>query len=535
MARSATLALPLLLVLLPLLSLSTFARAALSPRLDHQHRQHRHHDFAHRLAPSRRHASLDRRATVFSCAETIDCTNAGSPEPDHAHRKCNKTTATCTFACDTGYILSGSTCIRSAATSTATASTRTTTTTAKPSSSTSSPSTTCAPSYTGGSSTVSGTGTLPKPTTFVKRAAGSQKLTLDGKTYRIVGPNIYWLCSDENDGPVGSPPAKSRVREVLAGAVAMGATTIRAHSCGISVGPNTPYSLEPKLGVFNSSAWDARDYAIFAAREYGLRLILPLTDNWDYYHGGKYDFIDFAGLSRNNYGEKFYSAKAVVAAFGGYITELLKHYNPYTGLHYYEDPTILAWETGNELGGYIGAEGYPPAAWTTKIVSYIRAVDSRHLVIDGSSGFWNYSTGATAPGLGVTGIDIVTDHGYPRNIGILNKEISLAKAAGKAFFIGEYDWTPTGSSVSLSDYLATIETSGSSSYMGDMIWSLFGKDAQCCNFIRHRDGYSLYYPDGGSKDDAVNALAVVQHWARLQGKAIPQTLPAVACPQPAFP
>lgn len=92
-----------------------------------------------------------------------------------------------------------------------------------------------------------------------------------------------------------------------------------------------------------------------------------------------------------------------------------------------------------------------------------------------------------------------------------------------------------------------------------MIWSLFGKDAQCCNYIRHRDGYScvpsspartsssssrlltprararrLYYPDGGSQADSANALAVVQHWARLQGKVIPTTLPAVACPQPAF-
>lgn len=35
----------------------------------------------------------------------------------------------------------------------------------------------------------------------------------------------------------------------------------------------------------------------------------------------------------------------------GYITEVLKHYNPYMGLHYYEDPTILAFETGNELSG----------------------------------------------------------------------------------------------------------------------------------------------------------------------------------------
>lgn len=94
MARTATLA---LLVLLPLLSLDTFARAALFSPFDRQHRQHRHHDFALHLAPSRRPASLDRRATVYPCTETIDCTNAGSPEPAHAHRKCNKAPSTCTF------------------------------------------------------------------------------------------------------------------------------------------------------------------------------------------------------------------------------------------------------------------------------------------------------------------------------------------------------------------------------------------------------------------------------------------------------
>ncbi|BGP37278.1 hypothetical protein JCM10449v2_001183 [Rhodotorula kratochvilovae] len=472
-------------------------------------------------------------------------------------------------ACNSKYTSSASACFTSAAASLVTSTTsRTTTSTTTTTSQTTSTTTTsktttsaapttttpsCAPRYTG-ATTISGTGTLPKPTAFVKRAAGSQKLTLSGREYRIVGPNIYWLCQDENNGPVGSPPDKGRVREALAMAVAMGATTIRVHSCSISVGPNNPYNLEPRAGYFNDSAWDARDYALFAAREYGLRVILPLTDNWDYYHGGKYDFLDFAGLSRNNKGEKFFTAKAVIAAYGTYITEILSHYNPYSGKHYYEDPTILGWETGNELGGYINAEMWPPAAWTEKIIGYIRAVDSSHLIIDGSGGFWNYSTGATAPGLAVAGVDIMSDHGYPRNTGILAKEIQLAKAAGKAFFIGEYDWTPTGSTVPLSTYLAAIEDSGS--YMGDMVWSLFGKDPQCCDFVKHNDGYSyillpsailtfahtllpvgllsLYYPNGGTSAEQDNILAVAQHWARMQGKSVPTRLPAVACPQRVF-
>ena len=65
----------------------------------------------------------------------------------------------------------------------------------------------------------------------------------------------------------------------------IGANTIRSHTLGISVG--TPLSLEPRLGVFNERAFDAIDYALYAAREYGLRVIIPLSDEHDYYHGGK--------------------------------------------------------------------------------------------------------------------------------------------------------------------------------------------------------------------------------------------------------
>lgn len=54
---------------------------------------------------------------------------------------------------------------------------------------------------------------------------------------------------------------------------------------GISVGKSL--TIEPTLGTFNDAAFDIIDYALFCAREYGLRVIIPFTDNYDYYHGGK--------------------------------------------------------------------------------------------------------------------------------------------------------------------------------------------------------------------------------------------------------
>ncbi|GAA5834464.1 hypothetical protein JCM11251_007015 [Rhodosporidiobolus azoricus] len=434
--------------------------------------------------------------------------------------------------CRSGFtLLSGSVCVAASQTTTgtsrATTSVRTTTSTSSRSTTTSQTAASCAPRYTGATTTIVGTGTLPKPTAFVKRSG--QQLKLSNANYRIVGPNIYWLCSDENDKPWAAPPDKGRVREAMAIAVAMGANTIRVHTCGISVGLNSPYSLMPSRNTFQESLWDIRDYVLYAAREYGLRVILPLTDNYDYYHGGKYSFIDMAGLSRNEGGRKFYEAKAVIAAFKEYITAIVSRVNSYTGIPYFRDPTILAWETGNELGGYINAEMWPPASWTNQIIDTIRKLDTSHLIIDG---FWNYTNNAVPDGLNIPGVDIMSDHGYPRNTGILKKEIELAKNANKAFFIGEYDWTTTHGGVPLKDYLAAIEASGS--YLGDMIWNVMGHDAQCCAFVPHNDGYSAYYPNGNSAADQANLLAVARHWYKVTGRTQPSQLPAVLCPQPHF-
>lgn len=66
-------------------------------------------------------------------------------------------------------------------------------------------------------------------------------------------------------------------------ASAMGANTIRAHTVGINYG--TDRSTENALGQFSPRGFAAVDWAVFAAKSYGLRLIIPLAEQYDYYHG----------------------------------------------------------------------------------------------------------------------------------------------------------------------------------------------------------------------------------------------------------
>ncbi|KAL7008705.1 hypothetical protein EMMF5_001967 [Cystobasidiomycetes sp. EMM_F5] len=52
----------------------------------------------------------------------------------------------------------------------------------------------------------------------------------------------------------------------------------------------------------------------------GLRVIIPLGDNWDYYHGGKYTFLRWLGVSQDNYGAAFYTDGNVINAFKTYMS-----------------------------------------------------------------------------------------------------------------------------------------------------------------------------------------------------------------------
>lgn len=52
-------------------------------------------------------------------------------------------------------------------------------------------------------------------------------------TDKLAWTDIYWLGLDENINWTPSYPSHGRIREAMAISVAMGATTIRAHTLGV--------------------------------------------------------------------------------------------------------------------------------------------------------------------------------------------------------------------------------------------------------------------------------------------------------------
>lgn len=380
-------------------------------------------------------------------------------------------------------------------------------------------------------STFPSTQDLLKRNYFVERE--NTKLKLVGKDFRIVGANAYWLGLDENVIPDPSYPSKRRVMEVMGIVSAMRGTTIRSHTLGISVG--NPLSIEPSLDVFNDAAYESIDFAILAARIYGIKLLIPLVDNYNYYNGGKYQFIGFHGIPFNGTGANitppdvgafFYNTTAIVDSFKRYITHHLNHVNQFTGIALKDDPTILAWETGNELSGARFGDGPAPPAWTKEIAQLIKSLAPNHLVLDGS-----YGIDPESGMLNNTEVDMFSDHFYPPNITRYTQGRDLVTAAGRNYIAGEYDWTQLNGGDPLDKFLSAIEKSGVGD--GDIFWSLFGHDDECCQYVEHDDGYSFYYKRAQLYD--AQGTILVNHSNSINSGFLPQILPEVACPATVFP
>ncbi|GCE14888.1 hypothetical protein [Tengunoibacter tsumagoiensis] len=335
---------------------------------------------------------------------------------------------------------------------------------------------------------------------FVTRN-GSQ-LQLDGSTFRFSGSDMEWL---------GEPGQTNfEVDDALATLKEMGGTVTRSLWL-TSLG--TPDSLQPSLGVYNSDAFARSDYVIKRAGDFGVRLIIPLVDGNPNGDGQYTHYTDWRGISDAN---QFYTNSTVISDYEAFISAYLNHVNIYTGIALKNDPTILAWETANELT--------TPQSWTQTISSYIKGIDTNHLV--GSSPVANEINSSD---LSISSIDIEDDHFYPMSVANLNSHASTVQNAGKVYIAGEYDWAAyTSGSDSLTSFLPALE--GNSAVSGDMAWELF-PHRNTYGFEPYNAGslglaLGLHYP-GDTTDMRTNAQRLRTHAFAMAGIS---TLPAHLVP-----
>jgi mannan endo-1,4-beta-mannosidase len=362
---------------------------------------------------------------------------------------------------------------------------------------------------------------------YVQRSGAH--LELGGKPYRFGGANIEWLGLSNYGPAYATPPRYAtdfEVDDALDTARELGARVVRSQTLGDSVG--CALCLEPALGVFNAQAFARVDYALKAANDRGLKVILTIVGD-DAANGGsgcvylRWRSIDVPNCSLSNMAP-FFTDPQVIGDVEQHIDALLNHINRYDGITYRDDPTILGWDLMN--GG-----GSPPA-WTKTIADHIRTIDKHHLIL------------SDAQNAGLKNVDACVSFIYPHwHQGLAEfarPRIDACARAKKPYIAYEYGWDRTNwpTLASFKRFLGTLRTDRE--IAGDAFWALEAHadqggwrpmpaevtDPHLAATAESGEWWALYYPGVATRvntaaDMRARALAIRAHNYAMAGVRTP--------------
>lgn len=262
-------------------------------------------------------------------------------------------------------------------------------------------------------------------------------------------------------------------------------------------------------GDFNEQAFRTLDKVLQIAHQKGIRVIIPLVDNWHWW-GGRAEYAKFRGKEPDD----FWTNSEIISDFEETIRFTLNRVNTFTGVAYKDDPAIFGWETGNELDS--------TPEWTRRISAYIKSQDSNHLVVDGYA-----LHGVRQESLDDPNIDVITTHHYPNTDTDYVAAITAAhqRVAGKKpYFVGEFGFAPTATLGKVMDTIIDQNISGG------LLWSLRFRRREG-GFYWHSEPsgenfYKAYHWPGFDSGEAYHERTLLQLTQRkafeINGKPVPR-------------
>ncbi|HEY4103727.1 MAG TPA: cellulase family glycosylhydrolase, partial [Polyangiaceae bacterium] len=276
---------------------------------------------------------------------------------------------------------------------------------------------------------------------------------------------------------------------------------------------------EAKRPIYNdgASGLESLDYALAQAGQMGLKVVIVLTNNWKEF-GGMDQYLAWYGFSAHR---DFYSEAPVKRAYKDWVVHLLSRENTLNHRRYRDDPTIFAWELGNEPRGGSGVPASVLTSWAGEMSEFIKSVDPNHLVAVGDEGFlagggehWTYRANDGVDHRALTtlpAIDYGTFHMYPEDWGTgetwadhwIGEHERLARELGKPEVLEEYGikverdgagQITSGLARRLSLYRRWNELALERGASATLFWMLAGSEAPGENY-KDYDHYSVYRGD----------------------------------------
>jgi mannan endo-1,4-beta-mannosidase len=322
---------------------------------------------------------------------------------------------------------------------------------------------------------------------FVSRDADT--LLLDGRPWYFQGANAYALPTAAARGDT------TQVERIMAALEGLGLTVLRTWAFYDAGDSSDPAVIQSAPGRYHESGLRGLDFVLVCAARHGLRLVLPLVNNWDDY-GGMNQYVRWRALEKSNGLERpplpepgsprritgargqsylshpvqnfshdaFYTDPVIAQWYSAYVEMILTRTNSYTGVPYRNDPTVLAWELANEPRSSDGT-GTMIGAWAERSARWVKSVDSHHLLGTGEEGFDITEAGYSTASYGaqrwmfdgtagvsftrnvtIADIDFAGIHLYPDSWNLpssagnswIRDHLQIARAGAKALIVGEY-------------------------------------------------------------------------------------------------
>lgn len=357
---------------------------------------------------------------------------------------------------------------------------------------------------------------------------------LDGQPFTMVGSNNFWMSYLYWD--------KSLVDSVMQTATELGFNTLRTWGFG----SGSQYLYQPAPGEYNEEAFKRMDYIIKRASDYGLKLIVALTNYWADF-GGMPQFVDWSDTATER--DDFYTDDACKGMYRNYVRDFLTRTNTYTGREYRDEPAIAIWELANEARcpSAPDGDGSTLHSWMDEMAGHVKSIDPNHLVSTGSEGFvlgegakyddvayWMNTQGSDFVGVHQSShIDVASFHLYPDHWQIskdaarqfIKDRAEQAKTElNKPVYLGEFGRAVDRNATDVSSQIEARNTEYQSWYdimestdvNGRIVWQLVDD-----SLYGEGDQFSIYYPrDGSTLDVLENAASTLGPTLTVQTGAV---------------
>ncbi|WP_018666949.1 glycoside hydrolase 5 family protein [Bacteroides gallinarum] len=312
----------------------------------------------------------------------------------------------------------------------------------------------------------------PVKQSFIKVDTNGQFIR-NGKPYYFVGTNFWYGAILASEGEGGN---RERLHKELDFMKSIGIDNVRVL---VGVDGKNPIetrvlpALQEEPGIYNDTILAGLDYLMNELRRRDMTAVLFLNNSWDW-SGGYSVYLQWAGYGRPpipeidgwpaymKYVRQFMQSDSAKTLFSKHVDFIVKRTNRYSQLRYIDDPTIMAWQIGNEPRAFSKENKNSFACWMSDVAAQIKSLDPNHMVSSGSEGLQGCEGDITLFEKIHTNpnIDYLSIHVWPYNWGwvkadslkellpeaknktkeYIDKHIVVAKKCGKPIVLEEFGY-----------------------------------------------------------------------------------------------